>query len=174
MDYTGARVLVHFVSQAFVSRIRAKTLVYPHCRDSFTGRAHLTTRCYCGMRPFRGGWGELRPHPVLLCSPPGAHRGPLTVDPPPEPRRFCRPPTRPAGRCAVCARAHLCLSMRAGEGDQKGAWRLSLFVCCSCAVAAGLRAHRISLGGRRGGVAPRNRRVVDGLGPLQLAGLHQR
>ena len=32
---------------------------------------------------------------------------------------------------------------RAGEGDQKGAWRLSLFVCCSCAVAAGLRAHHI-------------------------------
>ena len=25
----------------------------------------------------------------------------------------------------------------------KGAWRLSLFVCCSCAVAAGPRAHHI-------------------------------
>ena len=41
--------------------------------------------------------------------------------------------------CAILARRNL----RAGEGDRKGAWRLSLFVCSSCAVAAGLRAHHI-------------------------------
>ena len=41
--------------------------------------------------------------------------------------------------CAILARRNL----RAGEGDRKGAWRLSLFVGCSCAVAAGLRAHHV-------------------------------
>ena len=41
--------------------------------------------------------------------------------------------------CAILARRNL----RAGEGDRKGAWRLSLFVGCSCAVAAALRAHHI-------------------------------
>lgn len=41
--------------------------------------------------------------------------------------------------CGILARRNL----RAGAGDRKGAWRLSLFVCCSCAVAAGLRAHHV-------------------------------
>jgi hypothetical protein len=41
--------------------------------------------------------------------------------------------------CGILTRRNL----RAGAGDRKGAWRLSLFVCCSCAVAAGLRAHHI-------------------------------
>ena len=41
--------------------------------------------------------------------------------------------------CAILARRNL----RAGEGDRRGAWRLSLFVGSSCAVAAGLRAHHI-------------------------------
>ncbi len=34
-------------------------------------------------------------------------------------------------------------NLRAGEGDRKGAWRLSLFVCCGCAVGSGLRAHHV-------------------------------
>jgi hypothetical protein len=42
--------------------------------------------------------------------------------------------------CAILARRNL----RAGAGDRKGAWRLSLFVGCSCAVAAGLRAHHVA------------------------------
>jgi serine/threonine-protein kinase len=33
--------------------------------------------------------------------------------------------------------------LRAGAGDRIGAWRLGLFVWCSCAVAAGLRAHHV-------------------------------
>jgi hypothetical protein len=41
--------------------------------------------------------------------------------------------------CAILARRNL----RGGAGDRKGAWRLSLFVCGSCAVAAGLRAHHV-------------------------------
>jgi hypothetical protein len=41
--------------------------------------------------------------------------------------------------CAILARRNL----RAGAGDRKGAWRLGLFVCCSCAVAAALRAHHV-------------------------------
>ena len=41
--------------------------------------------------------------------------------------------------CAILARRNL----RAGAGDRKGAWRLSLFVCCSCAVGNGLRAHHV-------------------------------
>jgi hypothetical protein len=40
---------------------------------------------------------------------------------------------------AILARRNL----RAGEGDRKGALGLSLFVCCGCAVATGLRAHHI-------------------------------
>lgn len=41
--------------------------------------------------------------------------------------------------CAILARRNL----RAGAGDRKGAWRLSLCVCGSCAVAAWLRAHHV-------------------------------
>ena len=71
--------------------------------------------------------------------------------------------------CAILARRNF----RAGEGDRKGAWRLSMFVGCSCAVAAGLRAHHIPsvvdevawlLGIARAG---------RWCGALQLAGLHQ-